>query len=394
MVAEYFFKYFERLYRKSTPINESNPYIRQGLIQRIKDKEYHQILRFSQIERGTTKGRASFSDGRLLEQGDYVVQKLKEVNFAGSGIRLAFKTYHRICYQISDTEYISITVRDLTLINEFSGYSTSASGDDVQLVIPLDRLLIKTLSPREKELIFNKALRVQISLVKVVKQKWYQRGAFKVVLAVIAIVISYFSAGSGSAFSAKLLAMAYGTAVSVAVSMAIQILVKIAIKLGLDPKIAGIIAFIGAIIASMRGANFNMSQAFNAYNVMKAINVALDVYNKMLQMNLQKIQKEMQQFKDYVKSQDERLKQAQAMLNTGIIPLDLELLISPYNALYINLGETPDEFYNRTMMVDVTYITQNIASYFVENTTALPNFNQLKRLGMRDDNDIESILLV
>ena len=99
------------------------------------------------------------------------------------------------------------------------GYGkTSVSGTDEALVIPLDRSIIPRMTTPELEILFGKCLYLFINVVKIIKVKWYQRGAFKVLLTVAAIVIAVVSVGAGAPISAYLLAAAYAVAVGVRLS--------------------------------------------------------------------------------------------------------------------------------------------------------------------------------
>lgn len=385
VIAEYLYKYFDRLYDKSNVISNN---VRAGISQQIQDKIYTQNLYFKTIKKETI--HEEFNE---INVGEYIVKfNAKPRTGIFSKLR-SEKGYHSIYYRHSIDSYTVITLEDLILQNLFSGRGTSASGSDSELVIPLDRLLIQELSPKEKEWIFHKALHVQISLVKVTKKKWYQTGIFKAVIAIVGIVISYFSAGTGATISAKLLAIAQGMVVSTAIGLAIDLAVKLAVKLGLNARIAGIIAFI-ASIALAKGKG-NWEQAFNAVNIMKALNTAFDVHNKVLAQNMNKLIKETNEFKEYTQFKEKELAKAQRMLNTGIVPLDLELLVSPLSNLYLNFGESVEDFYNRTIDIDVTYLTQSIASNYVEYTTSLPTFMDTYKVSKPTDNtDDLSLLLV
>ena len=104
------------------------------------------------------------------------------------------------------------------------------------------------------------------------------------------------------------------------------------------------------------------------------------------------IQKEIKDFTEYAKERNEVLKTAQEMLNTGVIPANLEILttgVIGHNYLY--LGETPEEFYTRTTVTDVTDIDMYMAEYFHDMTTSLP------KPGMsyvRETEDVADVLLI
>ena len=123
---------------------------------------------------------------------------------------------------------------------------------------------------------------------------------------------------------------------------------------------------------------------------MKALNKSFEVYNKSMQLQLIEINKQMKDFQKTAQQQDEILNAKQAMLTTGVVPIEFELLSSPTtHSLYINLGETPEQFYTRVLTNNVT----NIALDYITNYTAM-NLQLPKRTKLFETEDVESILLI
>lgn len=67
-------------------------------------------------------------------------------------------------------------------------------------LIPLDYGIFLTLSPRERLQFGQECFHVIFNCYKVVKQKWYQTGIFKVILTIISIAVVYFTWGTTSAW--------------------------------------------------------------------------------------------------------------------------------------------------------------------------------------------------
>lgn len=415
VVAEYLYRYFQRLFEKcdviipepittitkdifghkiatttQPPVDPNN---KKGLLQDIADGTYAQTLVFDGIRQYRQIGKATFSTGKELSKGQYVI-KVAEVVTRPDRFFPIKHTEHQIYYQIEDNTYSIIRIKQLALHNRFWGHTVTASGNDENLVIPLDRLLVKDLHYKERELLFNKCLHVQVSLIKTTKVKWYQRKIFKVFMAIVAIGLAFVFPPAGATLGSTLVAAATNVAIAMAISLAINLVLKVAVDLGLNEEVAGIIALItGLVIASYTG---QFDFAMTAQNIMYAVNTTFQIANKVMAIELQQIQQEMENFAQYAKTAQEKLSKAQELLGTGVMPLGLDLLTSPItSSLYINLGETAQEFYTRTTLVDVRELTQNIASDYVKITTQLPSFRTLmKKLQQQQQASVQEVLLI
>lgn len=385
-VCEYLYKYFLRLYSKCKKIDEHK---RLGLVFKVQDKAYTQVVEFDGIE-------FNKKTAKVLDVGKYKI--IRTVNDVHNDSLLQYfvaHDSHTILFQESENIVAYIKVKSLRSSHILNGGWVTASGDDENLVIPIDRKLVKELTPREREVLFYKCLHVHVFMTQVTEEKWYQSKWFKVVMAVVTVVLTIVVAPAGASLGVIMQNLLVNTAIATVTSVVVNQLAKVAVKLGLSPEIAGAIAFIATIVATAyAGGGFNFSQAFNANNMLRALNTSFDIVNKVATANIQQIQKEMDNFQQQVASQKEQLAKAQEILNTGVIPLDMELLISPVN-LYINLGETVEEFYTRTLNVDVTEITQNIASAYVDITTLPPNYRTvMARLKGNTQNEIDNVLML
>lgn len=382
--SEYLFRYFKQLYTQCKPIKDSE--YRQGIIQVIADNVSSQSVGFDRIKVETLKGVAKHQvDSKPLNVGEYTV--------------ILYQNYHQIIFQKGVDSYEMISIFGLRNTHTIHGKNQTISGHDENLTVPLDRKLVKDLSQKEKERLFYKCLHIQIGIRKVLKVKWYQRGVFKVVMALVGIAIAYFTAGAGTPISQVLLQAGVNALTGLAISYAVNVLVKIAIKLGLNAKIVGLIAFVGSILAMVKG---NVSSAsLKAVDIMKALNHSFEAHNKMIGFQIQDVQKQMGEFSVYAKNEQQKIKKQQEMLLTKMIPLDLELLSSPTSQrLLSNLGENAQAFYNNTMTVDVKEITSSVINNYVAISLQLPDYQSTieqidKQQQKRDEPlDIQYVLLV
>lgn len=381
VVAEYCFNYFKKLYEISDKETDNRCV---GGLQTIQDTVSSQTLRYDYIE-------ITEQEGVIATVGEY---NLTHTSTTHKGKRRLFKKRkrttiytHLFQHQISADKYIQIEVHNLSQATYLSGYEFTKSGNDEQLVIPIDRTIIKHLTKKERELLFHKSFHVAMIHVRVTKGKWYERGAFRVVLAVIAIAISVYTNGAGMGLMEALKTAGITALKAIAVSYAIDAFTKVAIKLGLDPKIASAIGFVANIVAMSYGNGMDFSKILSAPNIMKAINTSFQIYEKSLQAQYQDSIKQMQLLNQQVAKQEELVKQRQHLLNTKVFNPDLELLRSNYTPT-VNLFESVEMFYDRHYNFNVVSISHGLVGNYVSGSLANKQpYNPTKE-------EIEDVLLI
>lgn len=416
-VSEYLYRYFDRLLQESDDIelpDDLQPikYVTQTIngkeeVKQVPNLVPHKSVITQYIQDNIltvcinyNKARIITHQGKLHEVGSYwssvgSIQKSKTKNILNIIRRTIEWTeyYHSFFYQTNENEYTEIRIFGLSKTDYYSGHSSTVSGTDEKLCIPLDKSIVMDLTLKEREILINKAFQVQINIIKVIKQKWYQRGIFRVLLAVIAIAITVATKGAGLSWASKLFLMAKTMAISFAVNIAVDLVAKLAVKLGVSPEVLGIITLIATIAIGAMSGSFDASKLLRADTIMAKLNHAFKMYQKAIQHNIAKIQKELAQLAEYYKNKQKEVAKAQELLNTGVVPIDLELLLNPPSSIdkgLIILGETPTEFYNRTTTINVVEITQAIASNFVSANMVI----EPVKYKPTEDFDINEILLI
>lgn len=386
-IAEYCFNYFKRLFDISKKVdvyktiqetdNTGRVVNKQvlddtiqrcmGGVQTIQDKASTQTLHYGFID-------ITEHTGVITDVGKFS-SKPRENN------------YHIFIHQKSEDTYIKVAVQGLHQRTYLSGYGFVKWADDADLVIPIDRSIIHHLTGRERELLFHKSFHVCILHVKVTKTKWYQRGAFKVLLAVIAVAITIATKGAGTPLAQMIKSAAISALKAVAVSYAVNALVKVAVKLGLSPKLAGVVAFVASLALTAGVSGFDFSKVLTAPNIMKALNQFFKFYEKMLQNQYLDTINQMRRLQDTVKDRNELLKEKQKLLNTKVFNPSQELLRSNYTPT-VNLFETPDMFYDRHYNYDVVAVSYGLITDFVSGSLAN------KQLYYPPQEDIEDVLII
>ena len=378
VLAEYLYRYFDAFTKYS--INTENGYGSRSM--HIADNYSTVVVSYQNLIKESVKGK-------LTEVGKYKAtsESLPLVNNNSS-------FGHYFIYQVSETHYIRITIFGLQVSQQFSDRVENHGRDDENMAIPLDALATKGMTIKEKEILYNKALRVHILIRYTTKQKWYQRGVFKAIIAVVGIAISVISVGlDGGSFAMMAMAVIKSVAVGIAISVAVDLAIKFAVKIGWSSKLIGAIALV-ATIAAAYYSNGKSFKGLKAIEAMKALNNGFNTYNKANQLKLIDFQKEYESFMSDMNDKYKKLKETQELLNTGVTKPEQELMLKPLsNYIYgtqVNLGETPETFYNRAMMYDVSELVMSMATNFVENSMYIP----VQPYKVYEGEAVEDVLLI
>lgn len=134
--------------------------------------------------------------------------------------------------RLTDTTYAELMVRGLWHENYVYKGKTVKSGvwdafNDPDgdygsgFLIPLDFEIYSSLSAREQLQLSQEALFIVFNCYKVVKEKWYQTGVFKVVLIIIAIIVIIISWGTLTPYITALYGSIYGGLVAIGIGVTI-----------------------------------------------------------------------------------------------------------------------------------------------------------------------------
>lgn len=392
ILAEYLYRYFNNQTKRS--VKTEYGYVGNGI--HITDNYANVLVRYTRILKERVEGKVTKvgSYKANSEQLDYEKETdglfLHKVN----SMRASNSFAHNFIYQESDTHYIKISVLGLSVTQQYADRSETHKGDDDSMAIPLDGLVTRGMTIKEKELLFNKALRVHILIRYTTKQKWYKRGVFKLVIATVGIAISVISVGlDGGSFAMMAMAVIKSVAIGMAISVAIDLTIKLAVKLGWSSKLISAIALVATAVAAYF-SNGKSFKGFKTVDVLKAVNNSFDIYNKSAQLKLIDFKKEYDAFMRDMNDKYKKLKETQELLNTGVTKPEQELMLSPVSSyIYsnqVNLGETPESFYNRAMMYDVSEVVMHMTTNFVENSMYIP----VQPYKVYEGEAVEDILLI
>lgn len=311
----------------------------------IQDKRFKMALGYTSIVKhkvgGTIGEIGSYASGS--NSTDIVVN----VPTIGGGTTslVAGTPQHWYQYQVSDGIYEEVRVYGLKMTYWiFDAYTTvgDEKNEDI-LMIPVDIAITKGYPLPVKEQLYSRALHYMFNSRTVVKLKWYQTGLFRAVLLIAAVVLTIVSVGQ--TWQAVVAAAAISATAAALVLLQIiirQVLISIAIKLFVKvvgPKIALIAALVAAISGTAIAINAGgLAGAPWARDLLTLASGLAQGVSKQVQIEYNDLLNEKTDFEKEMESQNKLLDTAQSLL-------DNTHTLSPL----IILGETPNDFYQRTV---------------------------------------------
>lgn len=254
--------------------------------------------------------------------------------------RLTENTYAEIVvhglYHVSEivnNKYVIRTLEDS--LNKPTADNEADSG----FYIPLSRTVVNSLQLKAKKQVLYASFIIPIYTVQVVKIKWYQRGAFKIVLYIVAIIVTIYTTDfSGSSIQA-VAAIAANIVTSIIISQALRIVVDI---IGIESAL--ILAVVAAAVAIYNGGYSNTGLPWAA-DLLQLATLSFSAISAELQDAFKKLQTEISDFLTDAQTLKEDIERAESLLDTS----KYDLLDLKSGRLYFNPYETPDQFYTRSV---------------------------------------------
>ena len=272
--------------------------------------------------------------------------------------------------QITEGLYEEITVTDLSMVYYvFEEYTTTGDETDDILLIPIDRTISGFYSMGDREVLYARSLHFVFNSRVVTKIRWYQTGVFQVLLVIVAIVITVYSYGAdgGSAIATALgLSGTAGLIATIVFNLAIGQILASGFKLFV--KVFGVeVATALAILAIVYGG-YQVVQSGSVTGApwaMELLQVANGLQQAILQTKFSDLLGEAEAFSLLAEDKNELLEEANKLLENSTV-------LNPF----VIFGESPQDFYNRTVHsgnIGVLGITA-ISSY-VDIALTLPTLN-------------------
>lgn len=356
-------------------------------------------------------------------QWDYIDTQLKsgqvfpgakpgDVDISMSGTRTEFnfrvemvidssKLYAR--RQIDEDTYVELEVSGLVHENfVYAGKSVSVTAyeafhdrDEEGFILPLSQEIVRQTPLVELTNLSYQCTHLVFNCYRVVKQKWYQTGLFKILLVVIAVVLMIFFPPAGITMMASYIGAAIGVSLLIAklIAIGITMLASMLLSRLLTPvfiKVFGeqwgaILAVIatalimGGVSSSLSGTGFinGLSSTASGLTSLTAANLIngsmalLNAYGISTQAKLMALQKEMAGLQTEFDAQMEEIERlTKANLDTNMDLIDIEGFTQATRLQF----EASDVFLGRTLMTggDIAEITNGLITDFAEFGLRLP----------------------
>lgn len=200
------------------------------------------------------------------------------------------------------------------------------------LLYPLNYEAMEKVPFFMKERLMRETMMFNVGAIEMQKLKWYQSTWFKVVMIIVALVISYFYPPFAlTGFQNVLLTAVTMTVLQIA-------------ALFIDNPILRAVVQLAALYYGQVASTGSFS--FNPAMIVEATGTAL---NAALAMKFQKLQEEMEEWRKTYQEQLEEFKEMEKSVGNGNI--DGEFML--YLASLTPPGETPEDFFSRTLSSEV-----------------------------------------
>lgn len=350
------------------------------------------------VETGTVFDAAEVDDVEVALDGGQ-----DELSWGGFEDNRLDKTKLIVKKQITEDSYIKLEICGLTYENfvykgksvQLTAYDSLREPDEDEeeeegFILPLNYEIIRNTPMVELTDLAYQINHLVFNCYKIVKQKWYQSGLFKIILIIVAIVVIVVTWGSATPAVATALATALGgTTLAIVLAATIfvlgsMVLMNILTKAAIDIFGQEFGALI-AVIASFVVMNWsNLSNLFNqvatnglssiitAQNIIQATTFLSNAYGAYVGGQLSKIQKQqMGLWSEYDEKMDEIERLTKENLGTNLDMIDIQGFTQ---AAYVQLFESPNGFLSRTLLTgsDICMITSGLIENFGSVGTQLP----------------------
>lgn len=244
------------------------------------------------------------------------------------------------------------------------------------------------LSGSTSHLVFNSYERV--------RQPWYERGIFRILLVIAAAALSVVIPGLGGITASGILgsnlavgaALGLTTVVGAAIAGAVaNALVAVLVTTIISTtatelfgeKIGVLIASIASLVAmtytsafAQTGSfNVDWGQLFSADNLLKLTNSVGDAYSKFLSADTMEIYSE---FGELENSYNEELEKIEDLMAANLGQTNVEINPLEFTDASLDFGESRETYLSRTLLTgsDVVKISHNMVSNFSEISLSLP----------------------
>ena len=340
----------------------------------IQDARFKMTLQMAGLYRrfsvGTIGPKGSYSSGyseRSITEGG-VSYSSPEDTVGTPFTQTFYQPCHSYQHQLTDTVYEEIQVYNLGVKYFISGkYADAAFEQDPSLLIPVDHDISSQYSASEREELYARSLHYLFNTKIVTKVKWYQQAWFKMVILVVAVVISILTFNPGplmAAIAAGGIVLAQFIAMVILEGLLYSMALKLFVKL-VGEKFAMLVAVVAACYALGSGAlNGGSLEGVPWGEELLQLSAGLSkTITGSLEEDLAGLQKD---FLTQMKEQDAVLEKANKLL-------EQQHTLSPF----VFFGESSTDYFNRTIHSgNIGVIGLDAVANYCSTALTLPKLSQ------------------
>lgn len=245
-------------------------------------------------------------------------------------------------------------------------------------LIPLEYTLLLELSGRNQLQLAEEAYHIVFNCYKVVKEKWYQTGIFKIVMAIVAIVIIVYSWGTLTAQISSLYSTVYATVaaavgagvsstVVAAIAASITALIVVGVSIGVTTlagmagrwaaehwgaawgaivQIAATVVLMYGIGVGMKSMGMNIPPTSLPESVINIAGMTISAMSTYTEAQYAELQESMKKWNDYIANPQNPMEELERMIETFLPESYMQTLAQ--DALF-GPKESLDQFLGRTL---------------------------------------------
>jgi hypothetical protein len=270
--------------------------------------------------------------------------------------------------QVTSALYEEIQVIDLKMVyNVYGTYTTVGSGNSSILLIPVDDSITKHYSMADREALYSRSLHYVFNSLVETEIAWYQSEFFQFVVIVVALVATAYGFEGASEFALSI------TAGNVAMALAVDFAIGVGISYGLKAVVKAVgleksllIAVVAMVVSISQGDTEGCLRNTPWTETLLKASVGLaKAVSQETQELIQDLSAEFDTLKTLEDASSKELTAANKLLEN-------KSWLSPIEVM----GETPEDFYNRTTHSgNVGILSIGAISSYTEIALRLPKLN-------------------
>lgn len=280
-----------------------------------------------------------------------------------------------ISKQLSSGVVSEIVVHGLEhLVDVYEGslYSTTLTDLDDEdrkfgFYIPINRAILRKLPMAKRSTVMMDSLTMVLYAVQITYVKWYQRGFFKLLITIVAIVIAIYFGDWSTLLSGG---FTWATVTTIALNIIVNMILLEGLQLivgMIGGELAAILAAALAVYA-LTSPNPSLFGLSDPKDLLQAATMTIEASNRVTMDDYNKLLFKMEDLSKSIKEKQDEIKEAYDLLGSS----EIDFYSLSRGGFYFNPNELPEDFFQRSVhnKNPGTMVFEQL-SYFYENALKL-----------------------